>query len=105
MKANAPNRAAPASALNTSSTVTVTGDRLPIKLMRKSLRVMRPLHTAAASCRNTMEATERAENSATPVMGRFRKSRPMTSATTRHMIAKIHTVPTEASRLAGVSSG
>ena len=52
-----------------------------------------------------MEATDRAANSATPVIGASKKLRPSTSATTSIIRTKIHAVPTAASTLAGPSSG
>ncbi|MCY1558255.1 hypothetical protein D9M68_951730 [compost metagenome] len=52
-----------------------------------------------------MDATERAANSATPVMGASKKLRPITSATTSIIMRKIQTVPTAAITLAGPCSG
>ncbi|MDT4861039.1 hypothetical protein FQZ97_956290 [compost metagenome] len=100
MKASAKNSIAPTTTLNTSSALKAAGERWPMMRNRKSLRVMRPEQTAAASCRKTMEATERAANSATPVMGASKKLRPRTSATINSIMRKIHAVPTAASKLA-----
>lgn len=96
MTAKAKNKKAPTQTLRTSKNLTVPGENRPMNFNKKSLWVMRPDAMAEASCKNTIDATDRAANSATPVMGVSKKFRPSTSATINNIMQKIQMVPTAA---------